>query len=77
MKRLDSSVLQAKDLDVPEDILLFSVVKPPQHGRIIDPSSLKAGHKHREANPQSTLIDVTMKDLSNGTLYKTCFTERK
>ncbi|KAF3836792.1 hypothetical protein F7725_004256 [Dissostichus mawsoni] len=39
MKQLDVSVLYALDLDVPQDILLFSVVKPPHHGSIITLSS--------------------------------------
>uniref|UniRef100_A0A3Q3FCR4 Fras1 related extracellular matrix 1a n=1 Tax=Labrus bergylta TaxID=56723 RepID=A0A3Q3FCR4_9LABR len=34
MKQLDSSVLRAMDLDVPQNVLRFSVVKPPQHGSI-------------------------------------------
>uniref|UniRef100_A0A665UUH8 Fras1 related extracellular matrix 1a n=1 Tax=Echeneis naucrates TaxID=173247 RepID=A0A665UUH8_ECHNA len=31
MKQLDSSFLNAVDLDVPRNVLLFSIVKPPQH----------------------------------------------
>ncbi|XP_008304842.1 FRAS1-related extracellular matrix protein 1-like [Stegastes partitus] len=66
MKQLDSSVLHAMDLDVPRNVLLFSVVKPPQHGSIIDHSGGKPMNKKREANPQSTVVDFTMTDLING-----------
>lgn len=69
MKHLDSSVLHAMDLDVPENILLFSVVKAPQHGSIINHSSEKPVHKRREASPQSPVVDFTMTDLTNGTFY--------
>uniref|UniRef100_A0A3P9C444 Fras1 related extracellular matrix 1a n=1 Tax=Maylandia zebra TaxID=106582 RepID=A0A3P9C444_9CICH len=34
MKRLDSSVLHATDLDIPKNVLLFSVATPPRHGSI-------------------------------------------
>ena len=68
MKELDSSVLHAMDLDVPKNILLFSVVKPPQHGSIIHHSSGQPAYKQREASPQSTVVDFTMTDLISGTL---------
>lgn len=70
MKQLDSSVLHAMDLDVPKNILVFSVVKPPQHGSIIHHSSghpLAQVYKHQEASLQSTVVDFTMTDLINGT----------
>ncbi|KAM7365982.1 hypothetical protein PAMP_015455 [Pampus punctatissimus] len=66
MKQLDSSVLHAMDLDVPKNVLLFSVVKPPQHGSIIHHSSGQPVHKRREASPQSTVVDFTMTDIING-----------
>ncbi len=69
MKQLDSSVLYAMDLDVPKNILLFSVVKAPQHGSIINHSSEKPVHKRREASPQSLVVDFTMTDLANGTFH--------
>ncbi|XP_070785815.1 FRAS1-related extracellular matrix protein 1a isoform X3 [Enoplosus armatus] len=65
-KRLDSSVLHATDLDVPEDVLLFSVVKAPQHGSILDHGSEKPVHKRREASPQSPVVAFTTTDLTNG-----------
>lgn len=67
MKQLDSSVLHAMDLDVPKNVLLFSVVKPPHHGSIIH-SSGQLVYKQREASPQSTVVEFTMTDLINGTL---------
>ncbi|XP_045921786.1 FRAS1-related extracellular matrix protein 1a [Micropterus dolomieu] len=66
MKQLNSSVLHAMDLDVPKNILLFSVVKAPKHGSIINHSGEKPVHKRREANPQSPVVDFTMTDLTNG-----------
>ncbi|KAM4537427.1 FRAS1-related extracellular matrix protein 1a isoform 1-T1 [Odontesthes bonariensis] len=66
MKQLDSSVLKAMDLDVPKDELLFSVVKPPQHGSIIHHSDGKPITKRREANLQSAVVDFTVADLTNG-----------
>lgn len=69
MKQLDSSVLHAMDLDIPRDVLLFSIVKPPQHGRIMNHNSEKSVNKRREASPQSPVVDFTMTDLTNGTFY--------
>ena len=69
MKQLDSSVLHAMDLDVPKNILVFSVVRAPQHGSIITHSSEKMVYKRREAAPQYPVVDFTMADLSNGTFY--------
>ncbi|XP_034532908.1 FRAS1-related extracellular matrix protein 1a [Notolabrus celidotus] len=66
MKQLDLSVLRAMDLDVPQDILLFSVARPPQHGSIISHSREKMVHKRRESNPPVAVDDFTMTDLSNG-----------
>ncbi|XP_070711353.1 FRAS1-related extracellular matrix protein 1a [Pempheris klunzingeri] len=66
MKQLDSSVLHVTDLDVPEDILHFSVVKAPQHGSIVKHSSKKPVYKRRQAGPQSLVVDFTMTDLTNG-----------
>lgn len=67
MKQLDSSVLHAMDLDVPKNILSFSVVKAPQHGSIINHSGEKPVHKRREAGLPSSVVDFTMTDLTNGT----------
>ncbi|XP_018549331.2 LOW QUALITY PROTEIN: FRAS1-related extracellular matrix protein 1a [Lates calcarifer] len=66
MKQLDSSVLHAMDLDVPRNTLLFSIVKPPHHGSIINHDNEKAVNKRREASPQSPVVDFTMTDLING-----------
>lgn len=78
-KQLDSSVLHAMDLDVPEDVLLFDVVKAPQHGSIISHGGEKPV-KRRQAGAQSPVVRFTMTELTNGTFYmsvlKTCFTHR-
>ncbi|XP_033613538.1 FRAS1-related extracellular matrix protein 1 [Fukomys damarensis] len=36
MAELDSSVLSAADLDVPKDLLLFSITRQPRHGLLIN-----------------------------------------
>ncbi|CAJ1086551.1 FRAS1-related extracellular matrix protein 1a [Xyrichtys novacula] len=66
MRQLDSSVLRAMDLDVPQNVLLFSVVKPPQYGSIISHSRVKTGYKRRESGPPVAVVDFTMTDLING-----------
>ncbi|KAK2852025.1 hypothetical protein Q5P01_008301 [Channa striata] len=66
MKQLDSSVLHVMDLDVPANILLFSVLKPPQHGSIINHKGDNPVHRRRKANLQSPVIDFTVTDLTNG-----------
>ncbi|XP_060887337.1 FRAS1-related extracellular matrix protein 1a [Labrus mixtus] len=66
MKQLDSSVLRAMDLDVPQNVLRFSVVKPPQHGSIVSHGSEKTVHKKRESSPSVLMVDFTMTDLTNG-----------
>lgn len=68
-KQLDLSVLRAMDLDVPKNILRFSVVKAPEHGSIINHSSDRPGSKRREASRQSTVVDFTMADLTNGSYF--------
>lgn len=35
MKELDASVINAVDLDVPEDILMFAVLQQPHHGFLV------------------------------------------
>ncbi|XP_022603580.1 FRAS1-related extracellular matrix protein 1 [Seriola dumerili] len=65
-KQLDSSLLHASDLDVPRNVLLFSIVKPPQHGSIINHDREKPVSKRREAGPPSPVVDFTMTDLING-----------
>lgn len=67
MKELDSSVLHAMDLDVPKNVLVFSVVKPPQHGSIVYHSKGQPVYNHQETSPQSTVVDFTMTNLINGT----------
>uniref|UniRef100_A0A665UUC3 FRAS1-related extracellular matrix protein 1 n=1 Tax=Echeneis naucrates TaxID=173247 RepID=A0A665UUC3_ECHNA len=66
MKQLDSSFLNAVDLDVPRNVLLFSIVKPPQHGNIINHNSEKLVNKRRNAGPLLPVVEFTMRDLLNG-----------
>lgn len=65
MKQLDATVFQAMDLDIPKNILHFSVVKAPQHGSIINLSRDK-----QEAHHSSVVLDFTMTDLTNGTFCR-------
>ncbi|KAF3697512.1 FRAS1-related extracellular matrix protein 1 [Channa argus] len=66
MKQLDSSVLHVMDLDVPANVLLFSVLKPPQHGNIIEHNSDRPVTRRREDNLQSPVVDFDMTYLTNG-----------
>lgn len=36
MTELDSSIISAADLDVPKDLLLFSVTRTPRHGLLVN-----------------------------------------
>nr|XP_057934070.1 FRAS1-related extracellular matrix protein 1a isoform X2 [Doryrhamphus excisus] len=56
MKHLDLTVFHVEDMDVPENVLLFRVVKHPWHGRIVRPSG----------GFESDVVDFTMMDLTNG-----------
>ncbi|XP_069576815.1 FRAS1-related extracellular matrix protein 1-like isoform X3 [Brachyistius frenatus] len=62
MKQLDLSVLHATDLDVPKNVLLFSIDKLPQHGSIVN----HRGNKRQKANSPSRVVDFTMTDLTDG-----------
>ncbi|XP_075999811.1 FRAS1-related extracellular matrix protein 1a isoform X1 [Genypterus blacodes] len=66
MKDLDSSVLNAVDLDIPKNILLFSVIKAPQHGSIVKHGNGQLGHKRRQTDAMFQVEDFTMADLKNG-----------
>lgn len=67
MKRLDLSVLHATDLDIPKNVLLFSVATPPRHGSIIAHSS--GEREKREAQHQLPVVAFTVEDLINGIVY--------
>lgn len=64
MKPLDATVFQAVDLDVPPNMLHFSVVKVPRHGSIV--SGVGNGLKP-EATHRSIVMDFTLTDITNGT----------
>ncbi|XP_028263008.1 FRAS1-related extracellular matrix protein 1a [Parambassis ranga] len=66
MRQLDLTVLHAVDLDVPQNILRFSVLKPPQHGSIINYRSGEQINKKRNADLLSLVVEFTMIDLING-----------
>lgn len=69
MKHLDSSVFHAMDLDIPNNALLFSVVRPPCHGSIICHKTGNPMSKSQEPNLSSPVVDFTMTDIKNGTFY--------
>uniref|UniRef100_A0A3Q2Q6U8 FRAS1-related extracellular matrix protein 1 n=1 Tax=Fundulus heteroclitus TaxID=8078 RepID=A0A3Q2Q6U8_FUNHE len=66
MMHLDSSVLHAMDLDVPKNALLFSVVRPPQHGTIIRHGNGNPITKRQEPNLWSPVVDFTLTDVTKG-----------
>ncbi|KAJ4937036.1 hypothetical protein JOQ06_001620 [Pogonophryne albipinna] len=62
MKQLDVSVLHALDLDVPQNILLFSVVKPPHHGSIITLSSMDLMYMHDDSENMEDSFTLQLTD---------------
>ncbi|XP_036289987.1 FRAS1-related extracellular matrix protein 1 isoform X1 [Pipistrellus kuhlii] len=70
MKELDSSVISAADLDVPEDPLLFSITHRPRHGLLLHGVSNPAFPQHQQpAGPgqRHTLVyNFSMALLKNG-----------
>uniref|UniRef100_H2N2B6 FRAS1-related extracellular matrix protein 1 n=1 Tax=Oryzias latipes TaxID=8090 RepID=H2N2B6_ORYLA len=57
-------VLHATDMDVPKNLLLFTVVTPPQHGRIICQKDGTISKRHEDN--ASPVVDFTMEDLQHG-----------
>ncbi|KAK5610326.1 hypothetical protein CRENBAI_006856, partial [Crenichthys baileyi] len=66
IKYLDSSVFHVMDLDVPKNPLLFSVVRPPQHGSIVRHRNGNPITKRQEPNLWSPVDDFTMADIKKG-----------
>ncbi|XP_038124382.1 FRAS1-related extracellular matrix protein 1a isoform X2 [Cyprinodon tularosa] len=66
MKHLDTSVFHAMDLDIPKNTLLFSVVRPPQHGSIIHHSDGNPIIKRQEPDLWPSVAAFTMKDVKKG-----------
>ncbi|KAJ0055746.1 hypothetical protein NL108_011334, partial [Boleophthalmus pectinirostris] len=69
MKPLDSSVLNAVDMDVPKNSLVFSVVSPPLHGSIMQHASDRAAHGRGDTYHsylKAQVVDFTMTELTNG-----------
>lgn len=69
MKQLDATVFRAVDLDVPKNALHFSVLKVPQHGRIISCISTRLD---QVATRHPIVMDFTMTDIANGTFPFDC-----
>ncbi|CAB1345182.1 unnamed protein product [Coregonus sp. 'balchen'] len=71
MKELDPTVINAVDLDVPKNNLLFSVVQAPQHGTIMGrtygndvPTNGRPVNRRRDV--EVLVQDFTMQELRNG-----------
>ncbi|KAL0970327.1 hypothetical protein UPYG_G00240500 [Umbra pygmaea] len=71
MKELDPTFINAVDLDLPKNDLLFSVIQPPQHGSIMgrtigsnEPRNGIIIHKRRDT--ETLVQDFTMEELRNG-----------
>ncbi|KAI1888531.1 hypothetical protein AGOR_G00186130 [Albula goreensis] len=77
MKELDPTILNAVDLDVPHNHLVFSVVQQPQHGQImgrLDGNDITRRKRlvNRRHNSEVAVQDFTMEELKNGmtVMYK-------
>ncbi|KAH0628328.1 hypothetical protein JD844_009328 [Phrynosoma platyrhinos] len=71
IKELDPSVINAVDLDVPQDALVFTVLQPPQHGLLVNGmySNNIVGHKQAINRHQLHELPVqgfSMEFLKNG-----------
>uniref|UniRef100_A0A8D2LHS9 FRAS1 related extracellular matrix 1 n=1 Tax=Varanus komodoensis TaxID=61221 RepID=A0A8D2LHS9_VARKO len=71
MKELDPSVINAVDLDVPQDMLIFTVVQQPRHGLLVNGmygnnivryKQAMNGHQHHEL----PVHEFSMELLKNG-----------
>ncbi|KAJ8385248.1 hypothetical protein AAFF_G00191250 [Aldrovandia affinis] len=71
MKELDPAILNAVDLDIPRNDLVFSVIQQPQHGVIMgrlygnDITRYKR-LIHRRHHSEVAVRDFTMEELKNG-----------
>ncbi|XP_046904856.1 FRAS1-related extracellular matrix protein 1a isoform X3 [Hypomesus transpacificus] len=70
-KELDPTLINASDLDVPKNELLFSVVQPPRHGAVMShalghgaPPAARSAQRRSAAGV--VVQDFTMRDLRNG-----------
>lgn len=71
-KVLDPTILDAVDLDVPRDRLLFSIIEQPLHGALMGrPHTNDPAHGGASENPNTGIAmhDFTMDELRNGTTY--------
>ncbi|XP_032979787.1 FRAS1-related extracellular matrix protein 1 isoform X2 [Rhinolophus ferrumequinum] len=70
MKELDSSIINAADLDVPRDNLLFSIVHTPRHGLLVNGVFSKDFPQHKQpASPgqkHELVHNFSMDLLKNG-----------
>lgn len=71
MTELTPSILDGSDLDVPSDLLTFTVEKPPAHGRLINgihgaelSRSKKTGTEQLQSNLHIT--SFTLQELKQG-----------
>lgn len=71
MKELDASIINAVDLDIPKDRLIFRIIQQPKHGAIMGGLHGNVlAHYRRSIQNHGTEVQVqvfTMEDLRNGT----------
>ncbi|XP_070564197.1 FRAS1-related extracellular matrix protein 1-like [Ptychodera flava] len=60
--RLDNSMINAVDQDIPKETLVFSISKPPRHGDIMD---MKGQYKRSTGNSANLLHDFTLEAFRN------------
>lgn len=66
-RQLNSSVLTATDLDAPSDLLTFTVVTPPAHGRLVRISQGGQGEELLQRRPLPPAVtSFTMQELLHG-----------
>ncbi|XP_055973252.1 FRAS1-related extracellular matrix protein 1 isoform X1 [Sorex fumeus] len=70
MKELDTSVINAADLDVPKDLLMFSVTHKPRHGLLVNGIFNKGFPQYKQPNnpnqKQEVVQNFSMELLNNG-----------
>lgn len=74
MKELDPSIINAVDLDVPEDILMFTVLQQPHHGFLVKGVYGNNIFHYRQATISQQYHEIqvdsfSMEILKNGKYY--------
>ncbi|XP_018615142.2 FRAS1-related extracellular matrix protein 1a isoform X3 [Scleropages formosus] len=64
MRELDPSILDAVDLDVPRDHMVFSIIESPKHGAIMGKPHVNDVNHPRTLRPGNPNTGVEMKDFT-------------